>query len=154
MEEIMLKGYFISSCIYNLFRVPRVKCQLCSVIKKRLSGLSSRGRLQMYLHTATFLKSLFDSFFHSLLRSRTIADGAAAGVIVFITEASAFCFFKPEHRGIMQAVCEIKKTKKTVVFPVHTTFTYHLTPLLVLCVVLILNIIVWVFILLSCVAHT
>lgn len=32
MEEIALKGYFILSCIYNLFLVPRVKCNLCSII--------------------------------------------------------------------------------------------------------------------------
>lgn len=31
-EEIALKGYFILSCIYNLFLVPRVKCNLCSII--------------------------------------------------------------------------------------------------------------------------
>lgn len=60
-----------------------------------------------YLHVATFSNSLLDSFLHSLLRSRTIADGASAGLIVFITEASAFCFFNPEHRGAMQALCEI-----------------------------------------------
>lgn len=31
-----------------------------------------------------------------------MADGAAACLIVFITEASAFCFFfNPEHRGIV-----------------------------------------------------
>lgn len=52
----------------------------------------------------TFSKFLFSSFFHSLLWSRTIADGAAAGLIVFISEASAFCFFNPEHCGIIQAV--------------------------------------------------
>lgn len=34
MEEITLKGYFILSCIYNLFWVPRVKCHLCSIILK------------------------------------------------------------------------------------------------------------------------
>lgn len=53
---------------------------------------------------ATFSKFILDSFFHSLLWSRTVADGAAAGLIVFITETSAFCFFNPEHRGIIQAV--------------------------------------------------
>lgn len=73
-------------------------------------------RLKMYLHT--FSKSLFNSSsFHSLLRSRTIADGAAAGLIVYITEASAFCFFNPEHSGIMQAVCEIiMNQQKTPLF--------------------------------------
>lgn len=40
---------------------------------------------------------------HSLLRSRTIADGAAAGLIVFITEASAFCFCNLERSSIFQA---------------------------------------------------
>lgn len=55
----------------------------------------------MNLHTATFL---FYSFFHSLLWSWTIADGAAAALIVFITKASAFCFFNPEQCGITQPV--------------------------------------------------
>lgn len=53
------------------------------------------------MHIATFPKFLLDLFFHSLLWSRTMADGAAACLIVFITEASAFCFFNPEHRGIV-----------------------------------------------------
>lgn len=66
----------------------------------------------MYLHTTTFSKSLFDSFFYSLLRSRTTADGAAAALIVFITKASAFCFFNPEHHGIVWAGCEINMEKK------------------------------------------
>lgn len=39
-------------------------------------------------------KSFFDSIFYLFLQSRTIADGAAAGLIAFITKASAFSFFK------------------------------------------------------------
>lgn len=46
-------------------------------------------RMKMYLRAAAFSEFLFDSFFHSLLRSRATADGAAAGLIVFITKASA-----------------------------------------------------------------
>ena len=86
----------------------------------KLSGLIKNGWMRsvfgetrdFYLHVATFSNSLLDSFLHSLLRSRTIADGAAAGLIVFITEASAFCFFNPEHRGAMQALCEINTNWK------------------------------------------
>lgn len=57
-------------------------------------------------------KSFFDSIFYLFLWSRTIADGAAAGLIAFITEASAFSFLNREHHDIMQTGCEMNMGKK------------------------------------------